>query len=58
MPDIFEATMIVEGVTEADEEGVIAAWQVLIDTGVVWQLQGKYGRTARDLIVAGVCTPA
>ena len=58
MPDIFEATMIVEGVTEADEEGVIAAWQGLIDTGVVWQLQGKYGRTARDLIVAGVCTPA
>jgi hypothetical protein len=54
---IFDATMIAEGVDEADsEEQYVAAWQLLIDSGVVWQLQGWFGRTARDLIEQGVCT--
>jgi hypothetical protein len=55
--DMFTAVMICEGEQEADEETVIAAWQHLIDTGVVWQLQGSFGRTARDMIEAGICTP-
>ena len=56
--DVFQATMIAEGVDEADEETQRAAWQTLIDTGVCWQLQGWFGRTAQGLIEAGVCTPA
>lgn len=56
--DIFTATMIAEGVEPADEETQIEAWQVLIDTGVVWRLQGAFGRQAAALIDAGVCQPA
>ena len=54
--NIFEATMIAEGVDEADEETQIEAWQTLVDTGVAWQLQGWFGRTATDLINQGVIT--
>ena len=30
---------------------------VLINDGIVWQLQGFYGRTAANLIEAGYCQP-
>lgn len=53
--DTFTACMIVEGVEDAEEYEIINAWQFLIDTGVVWTLQGFYGRTARDLIEQGIC---
>lgn len=57
---VFEATMICEGQWdlagyEPDEETSIAAWQLLIDTGVCWQLQGVFGRQAVALIEAGIC---
>ena len=55
---VFRATMIAEGVEDADEETVVEAWQMLIDTGVAWQLQGFFGRTATALIEQGVCSPA
>lgn len=54
----FEATMIAEGVDEADEEKQREAWQHLIDTGLCWQLQGWFGRTAEQLINDGVCCAA
>ena len=41
---------------ELDEDETISLFQSLIDNGVVWQLQGHYGRTATDLINAGICT--
>lgn len=60
---VFEATMIAEGNWELagyepDEDTQIEAWQLLIDTGVCWQLQGAFGRRAAALIEAGVCQPA
>ena len=58
--DLYTATGIIEGFVEipdgVDEEHAhIQAWQHLIDTGLCWQLQGFYGRTARDLIARGTC---
>jgi len=53
--DSFTATGIAEGFIEADsEEQVIEAWQTLVDTGLAWQLQGWFGRTAARLIEDGV----
>ena len=55
--DTLQAVNICEGIEEVDsDEEVIAAWQHLIDTGVVWQLQGSFGRQAEMLIETGVCT--
>lgn len=53
--DTFTACMIVEGVEDAEEHEILEAWQYLIDTGIVWTLQGFYGRMARDLIERGIC---
>lgn len=40
---------------ELGTESTIELFQRLINTGLVWQLQGSYGRTALSLIKAGVC---
>tara|TARA_B100000085_G_C18503335_1_gene496462 strand:- start:188 stop:361 length:174 start_codon:yes stop_codon:yes gene_type:complete len=56
--DDYEAVGIAEGFVDCDdEERIIEAWQHLIDTGLAWTLQGAFGRMAKSLIDAGVCTP-
>ncbi|MFD8117070.1 DUF7417 domain-containing protein [Streptomyces microflavus] len=40
------------------EPEVVDLFQRLITSGMVWSLQGSYGRTALALIDAGVCEPA
>ena len=40
---------------DLDFEAAIELFQELINSGLVWQLQGSYGRTARALIEEGLC---
>jgi len=49
--DNFTAVMIAEGVYQAkNQQQYIEAWQMLIDTGMAYQLQGWFGRIANQLI--------
>lgn len=43
---------------ELSDEEVVGLFQGLINTGLVWKLQGHYGRTAVRLLEAGVCVRA
>ncbi len=52
-----EAIDLAEGYSEGTDEERIRAWQHLIDTGLAWQLQGFFGRTAMNLIESGICSP-
>lgn len=60
----LSAVLIVEGVLDLgdteEEKGQVhvAAWQSLINTGLVWQLQGWFGRRAAALIEEGLCKSA
>lgn len=49
------AVAIAEGSTAPNsQEHHVQAWQRLVDTGLVWNLQSRYGRTAADMIARGV----
>jgi hypothetical protein len=53
--DSYTAVGLAEGFIESNnEEQVIEAWQYLVDTGLAWQLQGWFGRTAAALIDSGL----
>jgi hypothetical protein len=54
MLDTLAAIDIIEGIEDASFEEQISAWQQLVNTGLVWQLQGWYGRTAKQLIEQGL----
>ena len=50
----FEKVMAYES-GEMNDEEMVAFFQEIIDSGLVWGLQGHYGRTAAALIERGVC---
>jgi hypothetical protein len=61
----YDAVMIAEGAMEPPgdtpeekETAYISAWQLLIDTGLAWQLQGWFGRQAAQMIEEGLCKSA
>jgi len=53
----YDAVMIAEGVYEGDTDQMQEAWQMIVDTGLAWSLQGWFGREATRLIEAGVIMP-
>jgi len=56
---MMNAVAIAEGWydKEPTKEEWVSAFQHLIDTGLCWQLQGWFGRTAMSLIIQGDCQP-
>lgn len=54
LPDVDQIIAFENG--ELDEDGIVDLFQGLVNSGLVWSLQGFYGRTARDLIEAGLVT--
>lgn len=51
MPDVDKIIAFEQG--ELDSNEVLDLFAGLIASGLVWQLQGTYGRTAHDLIEDG-----
>jgi hypothetical protein len=51
---ILDAMMLIEDIEDASVDNQLQAWQKLVDSGLVWQLQGWYGRTAEQLIEQGL----
>ena len=49
----LEAVEIIEGMSEASNDRMVDAYAHLIKSGMVWQLQGSYGRSAQTLIDIG-----
>ena len=55
--DAALATMILEGCyDEATYDDLVPSIQYLIDTGIVWNLQGSYQRMAQHAIANGICS--
>lgn len=53
------AISIAEGLKEAKtHDEWVSAWQYLINTGIVWELQGWFGRRATELIEENICHEA
>lgn len=53
--NMSNAVGIAEGYIDAsNEDEYYEAWQFLLDTGLVWQLQGWFGRTAMAMIDEGL----
>jgi hypothetical protein len=41
---------------ELDLDDTIALFQELVNSGIAWELQGHYGRTAMEFVRAGYIT--
>ena len=50
---VMDAVLLFE-LGELDEDEILELFQELVNTGMAWQLQGSYGRTAQQLINEGL----
>lgn len=56
IPDSLVDMIIAYETGELSADNTIALFQALIDTKLVWQMQGQYENFARQLITAGICS--
>ena len=56
--DLVGAIMAFENGGMETREEVVELFQHLVDTGMAWQLQGSYGRTAVQMIKSGLVRQA
>jgi hypothetical protein len=40
---------------ECSQDEIVEGFQDMIDSGIVWSLQGHYGRVANQLLDSGLC---
>lgn len=57
MLDTLDLVAIIEGIEDASIDEQLQAWQSLVDSGLIWKLQGWYRRTATQLINQGLINP-
>lgn len=55
--NLYQALAIADGVTEASDERQLEAWQLLINSGRIHLLPGRYARRAQELIDEGLLDP-
>ena len=53
--DLTDKIIAYESGEMVKQEELVAFFQELIDSGMVWKLQGHYGRTAKALIQGNLC---
>lgn len=53
MPSIDDMMAFENG--DMPQDQIVPFFQDMIDSGIVWQLQGSYGRMAARLIESGFC---
>jgi len=51
----IDAVILIES-GDCSQDELIEAMQSLVDSGIVWELQGSYGRLANQMIEAGLLT--
>lgn len=55
-PDNIMDDILMYELEQLDDQETIELFQKLVNTGLAWQLQGHYGRTAAAMIQAGLIT--
>jgi hypothetical protein len=55
MSDINDKIIAYENGEMETKEELVEFFQELIDSGLAWELQGHYGRTAQALIQGNIC---
>lgn len=53
--NLVDFILLFESDYDLTDEEIIEGFQHMINSGIVWELQGFYGRTAQNLIDNGYC---